>query len=106
MKRFSSFIASFLSTTKVTDMTSLKSTTGTAPFKVPGLDMECFTWFKVFGDLRSGKRPLIALHGGPGVGYMNLNSVFKDCIGIFGYMDIYALSLILRQDEIQANYEI
>lgn len=92
MKRFSNFVSSFLPTTKATDMTSPKSTTGTAPFKVPGLDMECFTWFKVFGDLKSGKRPLIALHGGPGVGYVNLTFVFKVWISILSYMDISALS--------------
>jgi hypothetical protein len=51
-------------------MTSLSSVTGTVPFKVPGVDKECFTWYKIFGDLNSGKRPLIALHGGPGVGYV------------------------------------
>lgn len=41
---------------------------GTIPFEVEGVDKECFTWYKVFGELKSGARPLIALHGGPGVG--------------------------------------
>ncbi|TLD29791.1 proline iminopeptidase [Venturia nashicola] len=56
-------------------MTSPSTTTGTVPFKVPGLDRECFTWFKVFGDLGNGVRPLIALHGGPGVGHNYLLSL-------------------------------
>jgi len=51
-------------------MTSPASVTGTIPFKVPGLNKQCVTWYKVFGDLNSDKRPLIALHGGPGVGYV------------------------------------
>ncbi|KAE9963042.1 hypothetical protein EG328_011810 [Venturia inaequalis] len=56
-------------------MTSPKTTTGTVPFDVPGLGKECFTWFTVFGDLESGIRPLIALHGGPGVGHNYLLSL-------------------------------
>lgn len=47
-----------------------KTTTGTILFNVPGVDKECYTWYKVFGDLKTGTRPLIALHGGPGVGYI------------------------------------
>ena len=39
---------------------------GKVPFSVSGLDKPCNTWYKTFGDLRSGKNPLIVLHGGPG----------------------------------------
>ncbi|PPQ86687.1 hypothetical protein CVT25_006762 [Psilocybe cyanescens] len=46
---------------------SLKVTTGEIPFDVAAAGKPCKTWYKVFGDLNSGKRPLIALHGGPGV---------------------------------------
>ena len=43
-------------------------TEGKIPFEVKGAGKECFTWYEAFGDLSSGARPLIALHGGPGVG--------------------------------------
>lgn len=43
-------------------------TEGRIPFQVDAAGKECFTWFKVFGDLKADTRPLIALHGGPGVG--------------------------------------
>ncbi|KAF9245306.1 Alpha/Beta hydrolase protein [Melanogaster broomeanus] len=39
---------------------------GEAPFSVPGAGKECKTWYKVSGDLKSGIRPLVVLHGGPG----------------------------------------
>lgn len=41
-------------------------TSGTAPFKVPGLSKPCQTWYKVVGDLTTAKTPLIVIHGGPG----------------------------------------
>lgn len=28
---------------------------------------ECRTWYKIYGDLKSGIRPLVVLHGGPGM---------------------------------------
>ena len=35
---------------------------------VPGADKPCKTWYKVFGDLKtSARRPLVVVHGGPGV---------------------------------------
>ncbi|KAK0618068.1 proline iminopeptidase [Bombardia bombarda] len=42
---------------------------GKVPFKVPSIDGECFTSYKIFGDLSSGKPPVIVLHGGPGAGH-------------------------------------
>lgn len=37
------------------------------PFTVPGVDKPCFTYCKIFGDLKTTKnRPLVAVHGGPG----------------------------------------
>ena len=39
---------------------------GTVEFTVHGLDAPVTTWYKVFGDLES-RRPLVTLHGGPGV---------------------------------------
>lgn len=39
---------------------------GAIPFAVPSVEIPCFTFYKVFGDLRSGSPPLIIVHGGPG----------------------------------------
>ncbi|KAI9000442.1 proline iminopeptidase [Trametes punicea] len=39
---------------------------GEVEFKIPGIDKPCKTWYKVIGDLPSGRCPLVALHGGPG----------------------------------------
>lgn len=41
----------------------INSTEGRAPFR----DYE--TWYRVSGDLRSGKLPVVILHGGPGVAH-------------------------------------
>jgi L-proline amide hydrolase len=36
-------------------------------FPVPSASKPCRTSYTIFGDLKSGVRPLICLHGGPGV---------------------------------------
>lgn len=54
---------------------SLKITTGEVPFDVPAAGKPCKTWYKVFGDLSAGKRPLVTLHGGPGVNSEYLESL-------------------------------
>lgn len=41
---------------------------GEVEFHVPSAGKSCKTWYKVIGDLKSGFRPLVALHGGPGTG--------------------------------------
>lgn len=46
---------------------SIETTEGTIDFAVPGIDQQCKTWYTVFGKLSSSKRPLVILHGGPGV---------------------------------------
>ncbi|KAK4494383.1 hypothetical protein PRZ48_014681 [Zasmidium cellare] len=47
------------------DLTPTKQ--GKVPIKIPAIpDTECFTSYKVFGDLSRGTLPLLALHGGPG----------------------------------------
>ncbi|KAK3620904.1 hypothetical protein LTR56_023114 [Elasticomyces elasticus] len=43
--------------------------TGTIPFEYPSTGLKGETYYLVFGDLSSGKRPLICLHGGPGAGH-------------------------------------
>ena len=40
--------------------------TGNALFKIPKYDLQGETAYEIYGDLESGKIPLIALHGGPG----------------------------------------
>ena len=42
-------------------------TEGRVDFRVPALPRVSQTWYKIIGDLKPGVRPLIALHGGPGV---------------------------------------
>ena len=45
-------------------------TEGRIPFNIPSVSEECFTFYKVIGDLAStDKTPLICLHGGPGAGH-------------------------------------
>ncbi|TFK65938.1 proline iminopeptidase [Pluteus cervinus] len=39
---------------------------GEFSYQVAGAGKDCKTWYTVFGDLSSGQRPLVALHGGPG----------------------------------------
>jgi len=48
-------------------MTSIPVIEGEADFNPPGAGQPCKTWYTIFGDLKAGKRPLICLHGGPGV---------------------------------------
>ena len=48
-------------------MSSVKATEGRLDFSVQGLERPCKTWYKTFGSLSEDVRPLIVLHGGPGV---------------------------------------
>ncbi|KAH9911383.1 proline-specific peptidase [Fomitopsis serialis] len=41
--------------------------TGTVDFTANGETYQ--TWYRLLGDLNSGKRPLVTLHGGPGFGH-------------------------------------
>ncbi|KAH7890695.1 Alpha/Beta hydrolase protein [Phlebopus sp. FC_14] len=47
-------------------MASVKIVEGEVPYSVPSAGKPCKTWYKVYGDLKSGVRPLVLLHGGPG----------------------------------------
>lgn len=42
---------------------------GKVSFEVPERSILCETYYKVYGDLRSGIPPLVVLHGGPGSGH-------------------------------------
>lgn len=69
-----------------------QETTGKIDFRVG--DETYQTWYRIFGDLRSGVRPLIVLHGGPGLSHhyvlpfkqlharFNIPVIFYDQIGI------------------------
>ncbi|EXJ65834.1 uncharacterized protein A1O5_11075 [Cladophialophora psammophila CBS 110553] len=52
-------------------MATSKATEGRVPFSHPTLPKACETWYKVYGDLTSSStgRPLVILHGGPGMGH-------------------------------------
>ncbi|TFK93667.1 proline-specific peptidase [Polyporus arcularius HHB13444] len=54
---------------------------GEVQFPVDGVDKPCTTWYKVFGDLKTAqRRPLVVLHGGPGVVHNYLLSL-ADLVG-------------------------
>ncbi|KAH9945098.1 proline-specific peptidase [Epithele typhae] len=48
---------------------------GECVFTVPGVEKTCKTWYKVFGDLKCGKTPLVVLHGGPGAAHNYVLSI-------------------------------
>ncbi len=49
---------------------------GFIEFKVNGVDTPCKTWYKVFGHLKpKSRRPLVVLHGGPGIPHNYLLSL-------------------------------
>lgn len=52
----------------------VSESSGTVPFKVGSKTYH--TWYKVFGDLNCSRyRPLVALHGGPGMSHHYMLSV-------------------------------
>ena len=56
-------------------MSSPSIVEGEVEFSVSGAGKPCKTWYKVVGDLKSGVRPLVNLHGGPGFTHDYLLSV-------------------------------
>ncbi|KII87181.1 hypothetical protein PLICRDRAFT_112677 [Plicaturopsis crispa FD-325 SS-3] len=60
---------------------------GFVDFTVAAANKPCKTWYKVFGDLKAlqpSRRPLVALHGGPGVssGYLEVLSDLTTSLAI------------------------
>ncbi|KAJ9637737.1 hypothetical protein H2201_004172 [Coniosporium apollinis] len=51
------------------------TTEGEVNFDVPGAGKPCKTWYRLRGNLTYGGRPLVCLHGGPGVGHDYLESL-------------------------------
>ncbi|KIW93026.1 uncharacterized protein Z519_06875 [Cladophialophora bantiana CBS 173.52] len=60
-------------------MATPKATEGRVPFSHPSLPKPCETWYKVYGDLTSSStgRPLVILHGGPGMGHNYLLNLHR-----------------------------
>jgi proline-specific peptidase len=70
----------------------MSESTGKIDFRVGSETYQ--TWFRVFGDINSGIRPLVVLHGGPGLSHhyvlpfkefhtrFNIPVIFYDQIGI------------------------
>lgn len=52
-------------------MSSPAFTEGEVEFSIPAAGKPCKTWYKVFGNLSTDRtqRPLVVLHGGPGVSH-------------------------------------
>ncbi|PBK92785.1 proline-specific peptidase [Armillaria gallica] len=67
----------------------LLKTTGTANFKVRGETYQ--TWYKVIGDLKTGKTPLVTLRGGPGFAreYMLVHKALTESAGYVSFMLTY-----------------
>ncbi|KAH0836595.1 Alpha/Beta hydrolase protein [Lanmaoa asiatica] len=61
---------------------------GEAPFVVSAAGKPCKTWYKVSGDLKSGIRPLVLLHGGPGCAHEYLEVVTQ-------LTTLYAIPVVL-----------
>ncbi|KAN0088548.1 Alpha/Beta hydrolase fold [Tylopilus felleus] len=61
---------------------------GEAPFEVPAAGKPCKTWYKVSGDVKSGVRPLVVLHGGPGCAHEYLEVVAQ-------LTTLYAIPVVL-----------
>lgn len=50
----------------LSEMSAIADQTGTVGFTHEALDQQVHTFYRIIGDLKSGQRPLIAAHGGPG----------------------------------------
>jgi proline-specific peptidase len=59
------------------------STTGEIPFHPAAAGKPCKTWYRLFGDLKSGVRPLVTLHGGPGAA-SNYLTPLADMTALYG----------------------
>ena len=72
-------------------VSTVPETEGYVAFKHPSLpeDIECRTWYRVVGNLSSGRRPLVTLHGGPGAGPIYLTTPFDKYAATTGTPVIY-----------------
>jgi L-proline amide hydrolase len=65
-------------------MTLQPTKEGTIPFLVPGANKECFTYYKIFGSLKSDKTPCVLVHGGPGLSHDYMLS----CLPLYSQFEI------------------
>ncbi|CCL98482.1 uncharacterized protein FIBRA_00480 [Fibroporia radiculosa] len=56
---------------------------GFAPYSTPSAGKPCQTYYKVFGDLKSGVTPVVCINGGPGVKH-NYCLPHSDLFSIYG----------------------
>ncbi|KAI9461090.1 proline-specific peptidase [Boletus coccyginus] len=108
----------------------MSGSTGKIGFRVGSETYQ--TWYKVFGDLKSGVRPVVVLHGGPGISHhyvlpfrelhtrFNIPVIFYDQIGIgesshpkdvpkeFWTVDLFMdeLDNVLEHFGIMANFDL
>jgi L-proline amide hydrolase len=53
-------------------MSVIQIVEGEAELYIPSAGKPCKTWYQVHGDLKSGRTPLVTLHGGPGAAHNHL----------------------------------
>lgn len=70
-------------------VSTLPEIEGYVTFEDPSLEKEARTWYRVVGDLSSGRRPLVTLHGGPGAGPSYLTTPFDKYAATTGTPVIY-----------------
>lgn len=56
-------------------MTEVSESEGYIPYTLATVEKPCHTWYKTVGNLRSGVRPLLIIHGGPGLSHDYLSSL-------------------------------
>lgn len=61
---------------------------GTIPFPNARTETPCFTYYKIYGDLKAGPPPVIILHGGPGVQHKYMTP-FKALWKLYGLPVIF-----------------
>lgn len=69
-------------------MVSIKITEGEVDFSVSPAGKLCKTWYRVYGDLKSGVRPLVVLHGGPGATHDYVETISQ-------LASLYAIPVVL-----------
>ncbi|CCL98479.1 uncharacterized protein FIBRA_00477 [Fibroporia radiculosa] len=62
---------------------SAPTSEGYIPFSVPAAGKPCQTYYKIYGDLKSGVTPVITLHGGPGAPHHYMTP-FVDLVSGYG----------------------
>ena len=59
-------------------MATQSITEGTIPFNIPAAGKDCYTWYRIIGNLHATSphiKPLIVIHGGPGMSHDYLQSM-------------------------------